>query len=134
MNDGELRETLHLHVIRLRRYARALVRDADQADDLVQECLTVALAQAHRWTPGTDLRAWLFTILHNLHIGGLRKRLPQPAHVDLQSVAPLLPPVPTPAYPLDWLEALGAISTPDPAPHAVLLLTSPQTHPTATRA
>src|SRR3546814_4020265 len=56
-----------LHVIRLRRYARALVRDADQADDLVQECLTVALAQAHRWTPGTDLRAWLFTILHNPH-------------------------------------------------------------------
>src|SRR3546814_16917846 len=91
MNDGELRETLHLHVLRLRRYARALVRDADRADDLVQECLTVALAQAHRWTPGTDLRAWLFTILHNLHIGGLRKRLRQAETVDLHSVEHLLP-------------------------------------------
>ena len=124
MNDGELRETLHLHVLRLRRYARALVRDADQADDLVQECLTVALAQAHRWTPGTDLRAWLFTILHNLHIGGLRKRLRQAEHVDLQSVEHLLPTEPTQASRLEWLEALWAFDQLDPDHREVLLLTA----------
>src|SRR3546814_6804367 len=121
MNDGELRETLHLHVIRLRRYARALGRDADRADDLVQECLTVALAQAHRWTPGTDLRAWLFTILHNLHIGGLRKRLRQAEHVDLQSVEHLLPTEPTQTSRLEWLEALWAFDQLDPDHRDVLL-------------
>ena len=50
---------------RLRRYARALTRDVNAADDLVQDCLARALSKVHLWQPGTDLRAWLFTILHN---------------------------------------------------------------------
>ncbi|MFN4090997.1 MAG: sigma-70 family RNA polymerase sigma factor [Alphaproteobacteria bacterium] len=124
MSDGELRQTLHLHVTRLRRYARALVRDADQAEDLVQECLTVALSQAHRWTPGTDLRAWLFTILHNLHIGGLRKRLRQAEHVDLESVMHLLPEEPAQSMRLEWLEALWAFEQLEPEHREVLLLTA----------
>jgi RNA polymerase sigma-70 factor (ECF subfamily) len=42
---------------RLRRYARALTRDSERADDLVQNCLMRALANQHLWQPGTDLRA-----------------------------------------------------------------------------
>lgn len=61
---------------RLRRFARAMVRDATLADDLVQECLERALSRLHLWRPGSNLRAWLFTILRNLHINGVRRRQP----------------------------------------------------------
>ena len=58
---------------RLTRYARALTRDPVAADDLVQESLARALAKLHLWEPGTDLRAWIFTILHHQHITHLRR-------------------------------------------------------------
>jgi RNA polymerase sigma-70 factor, ECF subfamily len=58
---------------RLRRYARALARDPDRADDLVQSCIARALSKQHLWQPGTDLRAWLFTILHNQHVSEFRR-------------------------------------------------------------
>jgi RNA polymerase sigma-70 factor (ECF subfamily) len=60
----------------LRRFARYVVRDVDQADDLVQECLTRAIAKLHTWTPGTNLRAWLFVILKNCHINEVRRQRP----------------------------------------------------------
>lgn len=50
---------------RLRRYARMLVRDPARADDLVQECLVRAIAALKSFQPGTNMRAWLFTILRN---------------------------------------------------------------------
>jgi RNA polymerase sigma-70 factor (ECF subfamily) len=53
---------------RLRRYALKLTRNPEDADDLVQDCIACALEKVHLWKPGTDLRAWLFTILHNEHI------------------------------------------------------------------
>lgn len=65
---------------RLRRFARAMVRDPALADDLVQECLERALSRMHLWKPGTNLRAWLFTILRNLHINAIRRRQ---NHVDI---------------------------------------------------
>jgi RNA polymerase sigma-70 factor (ECF subfamily) len=71
MNDfGRL---LEAEIPRLRRYARALTRDITRADDLVQTCLTRAIAKQHLWQPGTDLRAWLFTILHNQHVNDVRR-------------------------------------------------------------
>ncbi len=60
------------HIPRLRRYARALVRDAARADDLVQDTLERALAKLDLWRPGSDLRAWLFTLMHNLFVNQLR--------------------------------------------------------------
>lgn len=58
----------------LRRYAAALLRDRDAADDLVQECLARAVDRLHSWRPNGSMRAWLFTILHNLHVNQLRDR------------------------------------------------------------
>jgi len=57
----------------LRRYARALCRDFSQADDLVQECLVRAVSRRRLWSRGRGLRPWLFTLLHNLFVDGLRR-------------------------------------------------------------
>ena len=64
---------IELEIPRLRRYARALTRDPSAADDLVQDCLARALAKSHLWQEGTDLRAWLFTILHNQYVNTVRR-------------------------------------------------------------
>jgi RNA polymerase sigma-70 factor, ECF subfamily len=60
---------------RLRRYARALTRDESRADDLVQDTLVRAIAQQHHWQCGTDLRAWLFTLMHNQNVNGVRRSM-----------------------------------------------------------
>lgn len=57
----------------LRRYARALVRDADEADDLVQDCIERALVRLHQWRDRNSPRQWLFTIMHNLYVDEVRK-------------------------------------------------------------
>ncbi|MBI3431294.1 MAG: sigma-70 family RNA polymerase sigma factor [Hydrogenophilales bacterium] len=70
------------HLPRLRRYARALTGDAARADDLVQDTLERALAKLDLWQPGSDLRAWLFTLMHNLFVNQLRARRPQDTALD----------------------------------------------------
>src|SRR3954465_13517695 len=57
---------------RLRRYARALVGDRTTADDLVQDTLERAGAKLHLYRRGTDLRAWLFTVMRNVHVNRVR--------------------------------------------------------------
>jgi RNA polymerase sigma-70 factor (ECF subfamily) len=57
---------------RLRRYARALVGERMRADDLVQDTLERAWAKLHLFRAGTDLRAWLFTVMHNVHANQVR--------------------------------------------------------------
>ena len=61
---------------RLRRYARALVGDRSTADDLVQDTLERAWAKLHLYRRGTDLRAWLFTVMHNVHVNRIRATRP----------------------------------------------------------
>ncbi len=63
------------HLPRLRRYARALLRDPAAADDLVQSCIERALSKQHLFKSGTNMRAWLFTIMHNVHVNLARKRM-----------------------------------------------------------
>lgn len=59
---------------RLRRYARALLRgNIAAADDLVQDCLERALNRQRLWRRDSNLRAWLFTIMHNLYVNRLRR-------------------------------------------------------------
>lgn len=62
------------HIPGLRRYARALAGNAVEADDLVQECLSRALARRQQASDIRNLRAYLFTILHNVHIDRLVER------------------------------------------------------------
>jgi hypothetical protein len=61
--------------------SRSLTHDAD-ADDLVQECLVRALGNLQLWRVGTDLRAWLFRILHNEHVSQIRRAARQGTAVD----------------------------------------------------
>ena len=58
---------------RLRRYARAMVGDRAVADDLVQDTLERGWSRLAQWQPGSDLRAWLFGIMHNLRVDQLRR-------------------------------------------------------------
>lgn len=76
------------HIPRLRRYARALTGDRALADDLVQDCLARAWEKLSLWQRGSDLRAWLFTILHNLYVNDLRRRRNRPELIALDDDAP----------------------------------------------
>jgi len=67
---------------RLRRYARALVGDRATADDLVQDTLERAWAKFHLYRSGTDLRAWLFTVMHNVHVNRIRALRPTDVLAD----------------------------------------------------
>jgi RNA polymerase sigma-70 factor (ECF subfamily) len=69
MNEAERLVDL---IPRLRRYARALVGDRASADDLVQDTLERAWTKLHLYRRGTDLRAWLFTVMHNVHVNKVR--------------------------------------------------------------
>ena len=87
MND--FTRLLEAEIPRLRRYARALTRDVCRADDLVQSCLARAVAKQHLWQPGTDLRAWLFTILHNQHVNDVRRSVREGVSVAVEDMAPV---------------------------------------------
>ena len=68
-----IRDALSAEIPSLRAFARSLCRNADEADDLVQETLLKALGALDKFTPGTNLRAWLFTILRNTFYSARRK-------------------------------------------------------------
>src|SRR4249920_1195766 len=85
MND--FARLIEAEIPRLRRYARALTRDVARADDLVQSCLTRAVAKQHLWQPGTDLRAWLFTILHNQNVNDVRRLVREGSSVPVEDMA-----------------------------------------------
>lgn len=72
------------HIPRLRRYARALLRDVSRADDLVQDTLERALGKLGLFRAGSDLRAWLFTIMHNVHVNQVRSASQRAVTVEYQ--------------------------------------------------
>lgn len=87
----DIAHRLETEIPRLRRYARSLTRDLSRADDLVQSCLVRAIAKQHLWQEGTDLRAWLFTILHNQHVNNVRGSAREGTAVPVEDVAAALP-------------------------------------------
>jgi RNA polymerase sigma-70 factor, ECF subfamily len=68
----------------LRRYARALTGNPDAADDLVQDGLERAIARFDQFEPGTNLRAWLFTILHNMRCDQHRRVVRRPLELPIE--------------------------------------------------
>lgn len=69
-----MRVDLIEHIPRLRRYARALTGESSRADDLVQDTLERALIKLDLWQPGSNLRAWLFTMMHNIFVNQIGHR------------------------------------------------------------
>lgn len=84
---------------RLRRYARAMVSERAAADDLVQDTLEKAWSRVSQWRAGSDLRAWLFSIMHNLRVDQLRRPGLSTSPMDDEYVDP-----PTRATQTDRLE------------------------------
>lgn len=89
------------HIPALRRYARLLAGDAAGADDLVQDTLERACVKWPLWTPGTALRSWLMTLMHNIYLNRVRdwrhddghaalEDGPEPAHEPMAHVPEML--------------------------------------------
>ncbi|WP_426168032.1 RNA polymerase sigma factor [Pseudoduganella sp. R-32] len=113
----EMHERLLACLPRLRRYARALTGDSARADDLVQDTVERGWERIAQWRPDGDLRAWLFGIMHNLHVDQVR-RSPPPA-VELDDAD--LPAAP-PTAGLDLRDLERALQQLPPAQREVLLL------------
>jgi RNA polymerase sigma-70 factor (ECF subfamily) len=84
--DGDPVDLMVQEMPRLRRYAHYLTRNAADADHLSQESLATAIAKVDRWRPGTNMRAWLFTIQRNLFITGLRRARRAPMVYDINAM------------------------------------------------
>ena len=87
---NEVYQNIQEYIPHLKRFARSLTRNSTKADDLLQETLLRALAKSHLYNPGTNLRAWLFTILHNQHISETRRDRITGIQVDPENVASAL--------------------------------------------
>ena len=69
----DFRRQLAAELPHLRRFARALTGDAALADDLAQDCVERAMGKSHLYDPARPLRAWLYAMLRNLFVSGLRR-------------------------------------------------------------
>jgi RNA polymerase sigma-70 factor (ECF subfamily) len=119
---GEIYRSIEAEIPRLRRYARALARDIATADDLVQDCLARALGKLHLWQEGTDLRAWLFTILHNQYVNQVRRAVREGAAVGLSETEPMLTRAPHQGKSLELRDLERAIAKLPEEQRAVILL------------
>lgn len=120
-----MRETDRLieqHIPRLRRYARALVGDRMHADDLVQDTLERAWGKFHLWRRGSDLRAWLFSVMHNVHANSVTKHVRSPALLPLDDEALALPSRATQEDDLHLRDLQAALANLPEEQRAVLLL------------
>ncbi|MEQ8504310.1 MAG: RNA polymerase sigma factor [Rhodospirillales bacterium] len=91
MTERRLMQAIEDQIPQLQRYARFLEAAPDRADDLLQDCLERGVSCMDRFETGTDMRAWLFTIMHNLFIDRARRRQRRGPHVPVE----------------DWLVEIG---------------------------
>ena len=87
---SEFHRRIEEQIPRLRRYAGALTRNRERADDLVQDTLGRALVKEKFWQPGTNLRAWLFTMMHNQNVNNGRRDARNSATVGMGQIRELL--------------------------------------------
>jgi RNA polymerase sigma-70 factor (ECF subfamily) len=112
---------------RLRRYARVLTQDTTRADDLVQETLARGWEKRRLWAAGTDLRAWLFTIMHNVFVNQRAMSVREAQNVSLdaegESGAAWQVPVRAPQQAhVELIEVLRELSRLPPEQREVLVL------------
>ena len=113
-------ERLVACIPRLRRYARALLGGRAEADDLVQDTVERGWDKLASWRRGSDMRAWLFGIMHNLHVD--QQRRPALPTEPLDDELPLASPGDTTAGRLALRDLDSALRLLPPEQRAVLLL------------
>jgi RNA polymerase sigma-70 factor (ECF subfamily) len=110
------------HIPALRRYARLLTGDPARADDLVQDTLERACVKWSLWQPGSALRSWLLSMMHNLHANQRRDWRHDDGHAALEDVPePAHEPMANAAERMDLQRALAAL--PPPMREVLLLVT-----------
>src|SRR3954447_16400356 len=109
----------------LRRYAAALLRNREDADDLVHDCLVRALDQLHTRRDDADVRAWLFAIMHNLFISQLRRAKARPVSDPLdESHEAAMSIRPEQESTLQWRDLLRGLNRLPADQRSVILLVS----------
>src|SRR5437762_5903204 len=107
---SEFHRLIEQQIPRLRRYARVLTRNPDRADDLVQATLSRALGKPHVWQTGTNLGAWLFTIMHNQNVNNVRRDIRGSAAVDIERLSTTLPATTDPSASREMVELDRALA------------------------
>jgi RNA polymerase sigma-70 factor, ECF subfamily len=119
---SEFHRLIEQQIPRLRRYARALTRNRERADDLVQDTLSRALVKEEFWQPGTNLRAWLFTIMHNQNVNNVRRDVRECGVVDMGEIPATLPATTDPTASRQMVELERALAQLPLAQRQVILL------------
>jgi RNA polymerase sigma-70 factor (ECF subfamily) len=119
---SEFHRLIEQQIPRLRRYALALTRNRDRADDLVQDTLGRALAKEQFWQPGTNIRAWLFTIMHNQNVNNVRRYIRDSAELDIGQISPTLTATTDPTVTRKMFELERALAQLPLEQHQVILL------------
>jgi RNA polymerase sigma-70 factor (ECF subfamily) len=121
---SEVRECIVTCIPHLRAFARSLCGNRDKADDLVQEAIARALAAERSYTPGTNFKAWIFTILRNLYFNDIRRHRGRTVSCeDLAEFEPSCPASHEAA--LEFCEFRRAFWTLSPGQREVLMLVGP---------
>jgi len=87
---SDLSARIEAKIPRLRRYALFLTHSPVEADELVQDCLVRALSKIHLWEEGTNLDAWLFTIMRNEYTNKVRRWSREGTSIPVGEDEPLL--------------------------------------------
>lgn len=118
MNDTE---GIATYIPTLRRYARALTGDYTAAEDLLQDTLERAWKRLYLWRSGSNLRAWLFTIMHNVHMNQVKAQ-PHKWNRPAEDETPDLPVTPTQEGRLELRDLYNALRRLSEEQRAVVLL------------
>lgn len=105
----------------LRRYALSLTRNPADADDLVQDTMVRALTREAQFEPGTNIKAWLGTIMHNVFIDRRRMQARRGQHLDIEDHCDLISHTPTPLQNAVASEIITAINSLRPAQRVMIL-------------